>query len=135
VSLKNSVGLVAKRLPGSLYDYIIELHISSFQRVMIAEINRFYKIDLVIMDALEAFIKGGPEKGETIEPNLMLASGDRIALDAVGIEILRFYGSTYDVSKGKIFRLEQIRSLAELGVGVNKSEKIELVPLNESCQE
>jgi len=37
LSLKNSVGLVAKRLPGGIYDYMWELHGSPFQRQMIAE--------------------------------------------------------------------------------------------------
>jgi uncharacterized protein (DUF362 family) len=40
LSLKNSVGLVAKTLPGNDYDYMRELHSSPFQRQMIAEINR-----------------------------------------------------------------------------------------------
>ncbi|NIQ07698.1 MAG: DUF362 domain-containing protein, partial [Candidatus Korarchaeota archaeon] len=49
MSLKNSVGLVAKRMPGGLYDYMLELHGSPYQRLMIAEINKFYNVDLVVM--------------------------------------------------------------------------------------
>jgi len=40
------------------------------------------------MDGIKAFISGGPEKGELIEPNLLLASEDRVAIDAVGVAIL-----------------------------------------------
>ena len=36
-SLKNSVGLIAKRLPGTIYNYMWELHGSPYQRLMIAE--------------------------------------------------------------------------------------------------
>jgi uncharacterized protein (DUF362 family) len=36
LSLKNSVGLVAKKVPGSVYDYMWELHSSPFQRQMIS---------------------------------------------------------------------------------------------------
>ena len=43
MSLKNSVGLVAARPKGTSYDYMRELHTSPFQRLMIAEINKFYK--------------------------------------------------------------------------------------------
>lgn len=87
MSLKNSVGLVAKRVPGGLYNYMWELHGSPYQRLMIAEINKFYKVDFVFMDAIKAFVSGGPERGTVVEPNLLLASRDRVAIDAVGVAI------------------------------------------------
>ena len=40
LSLKNSVGLVAKQVPGDDYNYMGELHSSPHQRLMIAEIRR-----------------------------------------------------------------------------------------------
>ncbi len=51
MSLKNSVGLIAARPKGTDYDYMRELHTSPFQRLMIAEINKFYKTNLILMDA------------------------------------------------------------------------------------
>ena len=135
MSLKNSVGLVVKKVPGGMYDYMWELHGSPYQRLMIAEINKFYKVDLVVMDAIKAFVTQGPERGEIVEPNLLLASNDRVAIDAVGIAILRSYQSTKNVMKGRIFELEQIRRAAELGVGVKAASDIKLVPLTEeSCE-
>ncbi len=135
MSLKNSVGLVAKRLPDSIYDYMTELHTSPFQRTMIAEINRFYNVDIIIVDALKAFVSGGPDKGTTAEPGVMLASMDRVAIDAVGVAILRLLGSTKEVMKGKIFDQEQIRRAAELGIGVNSVKKIDLIPVNNDTVE
>lgn len=135
LSLKNSVGLVAKRLPGSIYDYMAELHISPYQRSMIAEINNYYPIELVLMDAVKIFVDGGPAKGTIAEPGLILASNDRVALDAVGVAILRYHGTTRAVSKGKIFELSQICRAAELGVGISSPEEIELIPLDEESQE
>ena len=135
MSLKNSVGLVAKRIPGGLYDYMLELHGSPYQRLMIAEINKFYNIDLVIMDAMKAFVNQGPDKGEIVGPDLLLASRDRIAIDAVGIALLRIYGSTKDVMKGRIFELDQIRRAAELNVGVESSSEIILVPLTDDSND
>ncbi len=134
MSLKNSVGLVAKRDPNGLYDYMAELHTSPFQRLMIAEINRFYNVDFVIMDAAEAFVRGGPERGELVKPNVILASKDRVAIDAVGVAILRSYGSTPEVMKDRIFDLEQISRAAELGVGVDSPSKIELDPLDDEAK-
>jgi len=135
LSLKNSVGLVAKRLPGSLYDYMAELHISPYQRSMIAEINQHYPVDLVLMDATKAFVEGGPEKGTTVEPGLLLAAKDRVALDAVGVALLRYYGTTRKVSKGKIFDQDQIRRAAELGVGVKSEEEIKIISLDSESAE
>jgi uncharacterized protein (DUF362 family) len=135
LSLKNSVGVVAKRVAGELYDYMWELHTSPFQRQMIAEINSHYHVDAVLMDAIRAFISGGPERGEVVEPNLMLASTDRVAIDAVGVAILRVYGASGNVGKGKIFELDQIRRASELGVGVGSAGDIRLKTLNTECKE
>jgi uncharacterized protein (DUF362 family) len=135
LSLKNSVGLVAKRLPGSLYDYMAELHISPYQRHMIAEINQYYPVDLVLMDATKAFVDRGPETGTTVEPGLLLASQDRVALDAVGVALLRYYGTTRSVSKGKIFDQAQINRAAELGVGVKSEEEIKIIPVDSESAE
>jgi uncharacterized protein (DUF362 family) len=134
LSLKNSVGMVAKRVPGGLYNYMWELHGSPHQRRMIAEINQHYDCDLVVMDGLKAFVDQGPEKGELVEPGLLLASCDRVAIDAVGIAVLRKHGSTKNVMKGKIFELEQIARAAELGVGVKAASDIEVVPLDEGSR-
>lgn len=135
LSLKNSVGIVAKRLPGGIYNYMGELHLSPNQRQMIAEINKYYNVDLVIMDALEAFITKGPETGEIVKPRLLLASNDRVAIDAVGVAILRNYGVKTNINKGKIFELEQIKRAAELGIGVQSPHEIELIHLNNESKE
>jgi uncharacterized protein (DUF362 family) len=129
-SLKNSVGIVAKKIPGSIYNYMGELHISPFQRAMIAEINNHYKTDLILMDGMKAFMNKGPEQGHVVEPNLLLMSEDRVAIDAVGVAILRHYGTTRDVSKGNIFDHSQIKRAAELGLGVSSVDQINIVGLD-----
>jgi len=130
LSLKNSVGIVAKKVPGGAYNYMGELHISPYQRIMIAEINNYYKTDLIIMDGMKAFVNKGPEIGHVVEPNIIMLSNDRIAIDAVGVAILRHYGTTKDVSMGKIFELDQIKRAAELGVGIKSADKIDIVGLD-----
>ncbi len=134
LSLKNSVGLVAKRLPRSVYNYMGELHLSPYQRMMIAEINKHYKVDLVLMDGMKAFLNKGPERGLVTEPNLLLASKDRVAIDAVGVAILRHYGATSNVMKGCIFEQDQIKRAVELGIGVNSPDEINLIPLDKESQ-
>jgi len=135
MSLKNSVGMVAKYDPDDGYNYMNELHSSPFQRQMIAEINTAYQPELVIMDAIAGFGKGGPDTGTLIEPGLIIASNDRVALDTVGVALLRIYGTTTEVSKGKVFQQEQIARAAELGLGVSSPEDIEIIPVSDEARE
>jgi uncharacterized protein (DUF362 family) len=130
LSLKNSVGLVAKKVPGGMYDYMWELHGSPFQRQMIAEINNNYNADLVVMDGIKAFVTGGPERGREVEPGVLLASKDRVAIDAVGVAILKMYGAKGKVGEADVFEQDQLRRAAELGFGVTSAQEIRLTPLN-----
>jgi uncharacterized protein (DUF362 family) len=127
LSLKNSVGLAAKRVPGNPHDFMRELHTSPHQRLMIAEINAGYRPDLVVLDGVEAFATGGPDHGKLVEAGVVLAATDRIAVDAVGVALLRHFGTTPEVSRGAIFEQEQIARAAQLGLGVTGPAQIELV--------
>ncbi len=127
LSLKNSVGLAAKRIPGDPYDYMRELHDSPHQRRMIAEINAAYRPDLVVLDGVEAFVTGGPDRGRKVAAGVVLAGTDRIAIDAVGVALLRHFGTTPEVSRGAIFAQEQIARAVQLKLGVAEPAAIELV--------
>lgn len=127
MSLKNSVGMVAKQLPQENHDFMQELHSSSNQRRMIAEINTAYTPALIVLDGVEAFISGGPDEGERVSPEVILAGTDRIALDAVGVALLRYFGCKTEVSRGKIYQQEQIARAVDLGLGVDNPEKIEFL--------
>lgn len=50
-----------------------------------------------------------------------------MALDAVGVAILRHFGTTAEVSAGPVFGQEQIARAVELGLGVSGPAGIELV--------
>ena len=134
LSLKNSVGLVAKKVPGGVYDYMWELHGSPYQRQMIAETNSHYQLDFVLMDGIKAFITGGPDRGTLVEPGLLLASRDRVAIDAVGVAILKLYGARGKVGEADVFEQDQIKRAAELGFGVKSAAEIRLTPLNDESR-
>jgi uncharacterized protein (DUF362 family) len=127
ISLKNSVGMAAKRVPGDPWDYMGELHASPDQRLMIAEINTAYTPALIVLDGVEAFVNSGPESGKRVWAEVVLASADRVAIDAVGVAALRSLGTTSQVSEGRIFQQEQIARAVELGLGVDGPGKITLV--------
>ena len=127
LSLKNSVGMVAKFGASDGYNYMNELHSSPHQRRMIADINAAYTPSLIVMDSVEAFVNGGPDTGKLVQANVVLAATDRVAIDAVGVALLRHFGTTPEVSGGPIFELQQIARAVELGLGVDLPEKIQLL--------
>ncbi|HEY7405563.1 MAG TPA: DUF362 domain-containing protein [Candidatus Angelobacter sp.] len=127
LSLKNSVGFAAKVVPGNSYNFMRELHSSPNQRRMIAEINAAYKPELVVLDGIQAFTNGGPDQGKMVQSNVILAGTDRVAIDAVGVALLRHFGTTPEVSQGDIFDQEQIARAVQLKIGISSPKQIELV--------
>ncbi|MFX0104890.1 MAG: DUF362 domain-containing protein [Candidatus Hodarchaeota archaeon] len=120
LSLKNAVALVRR-------DYMPELHSSKYQREMIAEINTVYKPDLIIMDGLVTFVDGGPMNGTRKKANVFVAGTDKIAIDAVGVAILRNLGTIREITKGSIFEQTQIKRAVELGIGITSPDEIEFI--------
>jgi len=134
LSLKNSVGMVAKYVPGDSFNYMGDLHSSVHQRLMIAEINQAYQPALVLLDGVEAFVNGGPASGKKVRSNVILAGTDRVAVDVVAIGLLRSLGTTENVAQGSVWDLEQIQQAVKLGLGVQTTEQIELIVPNTASQ-
>jgi uncharacterized protein (DUF362 family) len=130
MSLKLAVGM----LPRIGYPYMGELHSSPHQRKLIAEINTAFSPDLVVLDGVEAFVNGGPARGTLVDAGVILAGTDRIAIDAVGVAILRLLGTTPEVNRGNIFEQEQIARAAECRLGVSSAEMIQLVTSNSESE-
>jgi uncharacterized protein (DUF362 family) len=124
LSLKNSVGMVGKHMGRGGHNYMTELHTSTRQRLMIAEINAVYQPALVLLDGVEAFIDNGPETGTKVWAEVILAGIDRVAIDAAGLALLRLLGYTGVAASGPIFAQEQIARAVELGLGIDSPEKI-----------
>jgi uncharacterized protein (DUF362 family) len=104
-----------------------ELHLSKHQRAMIAEINAAYTPAIILLDGVEAFISGGPARGERVTSEMVLAGTDRIAIDAVGVALLRYFGCKTKVADGPVFQQDQIARAVSLGLGIDGPEKIELI--------
>ncbi len=127
LSLKNSVGMVGKHMGRGGYNYMTELHTSPYQRSMIAEINAVYDPALIVLDGVEAFIDKGPDTGTKAWGEVILAGTDRVAIDAVGLALLRYLGYNGVAAEGPIFAQEQISRAVELGLGIDSVEKIEFM--------
>ena len=72
-------------------------------------------------------IAGGPSSGTPARADLLLLSGDRVALDAVAVALLRSYGKWAKVTDQGVWEQRQIRRAIELGLGARGPEQVELV--------
>ena len=128
MSLKLSVGITHKKNMTELHSSFISM------RKMIAEINQAYKPALILMDGIEVFVDGGPGHGTKKRADVILAGTDRVAIDAVGLAVLKKLGSNRDIMKRKIFQQDQIKRAVEIGLGVSGPEEIEIITDDEASR-
>jgi uncharacterized protein (DUF362 family) len=121
MSMKLSVGAVHRK------HMMPQLHGSPHMRKMIAEINLAYQPQLILMDGVEVFTDGGPMTGEQKTANVILAGNDRVAMDAVGLAVLKDLGSNETIMGKKIFEQEQMKRGVEIGLGVTGPDKIHII--------
>ena len=96
----------------------IGFHLSHLKEKLI-DLNLVVHPNLIIMDGRSCFISGGPFSGEVREPHLILASGDRVAIDVEAIKVISgFEGSNL---KNTPWSYTQIKHAVKLGLGI-KSE-------------
>ncbi len=128
MSLKLAVGAVKK-------SYMPELHASVFSmRKMIAEINTAFTPHIIVMDGVDVFTDGGPEKGELKHGDIILAGTDRVAIDAAGLAVLKFLGSNRHIMNTPVFQQDQIKRAVELGLGVSSPAQIEFITADEESR-
>ncbi|MFQ5975296.1 MAG: DUF362 domain-containing protein [Candidatus Hydrothermarchaeales archaeon] len=119
MSLKNFVGAIH---PNSR----MALHRSDDIEEMIAEINLAVHPDLVIMDGTKSMVAGGPMEGSVKDTGMILTSSDRIAIDIVGLGVVKFFGEWKRVADIGLWEQRQIKRAAELGLGTTKASEIDL---------
>lgn len=124
MSLKLAVGLTPKPVRRTM-------HRSPDMRRMIAELNTGYQPQLIVLDGVDAFTDGGPSRGELKAGNVMIAGHDRVAVDAVGVAMLKRLGSNQAIMGRRVFEQEQIARAVELGLGASGPDAIEIVASDE----
>lgn len=127
MSLKLAVGLTPKPARRTM-------HRSPRMRQMIAELNTAYRPQLVVLDGVSAFTDGGPSQGRLAHPHVMVAGDDRVAVDAVGLAVLKAMGANEAIMSRGIFAQEQIARAVALGLGAGGAEAIELVTADEESE-
>jgi len=57
----------------------------------------------------------------------MIFGADRVAVDAVGVAVLRMHGGNATISRGAVFEQEQIARAVQVGLGAKTPGQIDLV--------
>ena len=93
---------------------------------VIAELNLAYTPDLHIVDGTRLMVEGGPWKGTSRDANLIIATGDRIAADVVGLGILKHYSELPQIKEVDVWEQRQVKRAVELGLGIAKGGEVGL---------
>ena len=102
----------------------MRLHVRNLEE-KIVDLNLVVHPNLMIMDGRKCFISGGPAKGELRSPGVVLASGDRIAMDVEALKIIQsFDGASL---KDDPWSYAQIRKAVELGLGVKNEQEYKVI--------
>ncbi|MCP4693312.1 MAG: DUF362 domain-containing protein [Desulfobacterales bacterium] len=133
MSLKLHVGVLPTYRNGS--DLMSTLHGSPHMQELIADLNLPFKPALVVLDGVDAFTDGGPMDGKRARGDVLLASSDRVAIDAVGVAILKDLGSNPAIMRPKIYEQVQIARAAAMGLGATSPDEIDLIPADASSRE
>lgn len=89
---------------------------------LIAEFNLAFRFDLHLADGTVAMISGGPWEGTPAPTGLILAGEDPVAVDAVGLGILKTFGKWEAVAGKGVWEQRQLRRARELGLGRGAEE-------------
>lgn len=121
MSLKLAVGVTNKDVRMAMHQDSVHI------RRMIAEINQAFTPQLIVMDGVDIFVDGGPMVGKQVRAGVVVAGIDRIAIDAVGLAILKNHGANDAIMSKKVFEQEQIARAVELGLGIKSPGQIDIV--------
>jgi uncharacterized protein (DUF362 family) len=119
IALKNFVGATHFRQRPFLID-------RNHWEEVVAELNLAYTPDLHIVDGTRIMVEGGPWQGKGVESNLIIATGDRIAADLVGLGVLKHYSELPQIKDVDVWEQRQVKRAVELGLGVKSEDEIEL---------
>ena len=94
----------------------------------VADLASYFKPDLIVMDARTCFITGGPASGQCSSPNLILASGDMVAIDVEGVRTIQCCNAKNKLGMD-VWDVPQIKRAVEIGIGARSDNDIEIVTI------
>jgi len=98
------------------------------EKRMFGQMNMAFSPVLNVMDGIVARTTGGPmPPGDEADTNMILMSKDRVALDAVGLAVLRVVGSERWIEDRPVWDQVQLAEAIRCGVGVSGPDEVILV--------
>jgi uncharacterized protein (DUF362 family) len=98
------------------------LHVRHLEH-KIAEISLCWQPDIIIMDGRKAFVSGGPDRGQLVRPEVVLASGDLVAIDVEAIKVLLAY-KAHNRLMADPWQLPQVVTALRHGLGTGQDRYI-----------
>jgi uncharacterized protein (DUF362 family) len=114
-AMKLAFGFVA---PGQRRSF----HLGYLQQKL-AEVNLCWQPDVIIMDGRKAFVSGGPDKGQLVEPGILIASGDLVDTDIEAMKILLAYKASNKIPTDP-WQLPQVVTAMKHKLGADKDSYI-----------
>jgi uncharacterized protein (DUF362 family) len=140
MSLKNFIGAIGDSSRDPLH--IASSLAGDFTRIGrdIAILNQLFSPLVNVLDATTALINGGPEGSNSdavrATPGLVLASSDRVALDAAGVSLIKLElgrtavplpdAANATLGQSSVWQLPQLAFAVELGLGVAGASAVTL---------
>lgn len=87
----------------------------------LVDLNLVVHPNLMIMDGRKCFITGGPFNGEVRNPNVILVSADRVAMDVESVKIIQSFKDSK--LKDNPWNYTQIRQATSLGLGAKNENE------------
>ncbi|PYM90045.1 MAG: hypothetical protein DME04_24445 [Candidatus Rokuibacteriota bacterium] len=119
-ALKNTVGCVHGKNKPWAYG-------GAAWEPVVAELNLAVRPHLYVVDGLQSMVAGGPWSGESVRTNVILASGDPVAMDVVVLGLLKSAGRWELVIGKDVWEQRQIRRAVALGLGARGPADVALV--------
>jgi uncharacterized protein (DUF362 family) len=119
-ALKNTVGCVHGKNKPWAYG-------GSAWEPVVAELNLAVRPHLYVVDGLQSMVSGGPWSGESVRSNVILASGDPVAMDVVVLGLLKAAGRWELVTGKGVWEQRQIQRAVALGLGARGPADVALV--------
>ncbi len=117
ITLKNFIGATH----GRQRPYLID---PAHWEEIVAELNLAYQPHLNLVDGTRVMVSGGPWSGDEEKSGIILASGDRIAADVIGLSLIKHYGRSKEIVGRGVWEQRQIKRAVELGLGVKDAASI-----------
>lgn len=90
---------------------------------VVAELNLAFSFPLHIVDGTRIMVEGGPWNGTVKNTNLILAGGDPLAIDVVGLGIIKSFGLWDRLASASPWEMRQVKHGVKLGLGAaNRSQ-------------